>query len=105
MNNDNIKEILKSIGSEEIPADVRKLAQETSNNFTESLKQRQQQPQQQQQPKRQHILLEYIMKSRLPKLAAAAVIIIAVIVGLNLTDDDGVAWAQLVENVEKVKTV
>ncbi|MHC4367240.1 MAG: LamG-like jellyroll fold domain-containing protein [Planctomycetota bacterium] len=45
------------------------------------------------------------MKSRLPKLAAAAVIIIAVIVGLNLTDDDGVAWAQLVENVEKVKTV
>ncbi len=98
MNNENIKEILKGIGDEQVPADVQKLAQETSNNFTMSLTQQQRKP-------RQHVLLEYIMRSRIPKLAAAAVIVIAVLIGLNLTGDDGVAWAQLVEHVEKIKTV
>ena len=98
MNDENIKEILKSIGSEEIPADVQELAQETSNNFSRSLTQEQQKP-------RQPILLEYIMRSKMPKLAAAAVIVIAVIVGLNITSRDGVAWAKLVEHVEQIKTV
>ena len=59
MNNENIKEILKSIGGETVPADVQKLAQETSNNFSKSLTL-------EQQP-RQRILLEYIMRSKLPK--------------------------------------
>jgi len=45
------------------------------------------------------------MRSKLPKLAAAAVIVIAVTIGLNITGKDGVAWAQLVENVEKIRTV
>jgi hypothetical protein len=98
MNKDNIEEILKNIGTEAVPADVHKIAQETSNNFSKSLM----------QPKqpRQHILLEYIMRSRMPKLAAAAVIIIAVLIGLNIIlDSGGVAWAELVEHVEQIKTV
>ncbi len=78
MNNENIEEILKSIGEEDIPADVHKIAQETSNNFSSSLKQTR-------QPK-QHILLEQIMKSRIAKLAAAAVIIIAVLLSINIWD-------------------
>ena len=97
MNNENIKEILRSIGAEEVPADIRKLAQETSNNFSKSLTQQQQKP-------RQPVLLEYIMRSRLPKLAAAAAIVIAVLFALNRTGE-GVAWAQLVEHVEQIKTV
>ena len=97
MNNENIKEILKSIGAEAVPADIQKLAQETSNNFSKSLTL-------EQQP-RQHILLEYIMRSKLPKLAAAAVIVIAVTIGLNITGKDGVAWAELVDHVEQIKTV
>ncbi len=97
MNNENIKEILKSIGADEVPADVRELAQETSNNFSKSLTL--------EQKPRQHILLEYIIRSKLPKLAAAAVIVIAVTIGLNITGKDGVAWGQLVERVEKIKTV
>ena len=68
MNNENIKEILKSIGAEQVPADVQRLAQETSNNFTQSLTQQQEQP-------RRHVLLEHTMRSKLPKLAAAAVIV------------------------------
>ena len=78
MNNENIEEILKSIGEEDIPADVHKIAQETSNNFSSSLKRTR-------QPK-QHILLEQIMKSRIAKLAAAAVIIIAVLLSINFWD-------------------
>jgi len=98
MNNDNIKEILKSIGTEAKPADVHKIAQETSNNFSRSLEQTQQ--------PRQHVLLEYIMRSRMPKLAAAAVIIIAAIVGLNIiSGTGGVAWGDLIERVEQIKTV
>ena len=97
MNNENIKEILKSIGAEAVPAEVQKLAQETSNNFSKSLTP--------QQKPRQHILLEYIMRSKLPKLAAAAAIVIGVIVGLTILDRDSVAWGQLVEHVEKIKTV
>jgi len=78
MDNENIEEILKNIGREEIPADVHKIAQETSNNFSSSLKQTK-------QPK-QLIVWEYIMKSRIIKLAAAAVIIIAVLLSINIWD-------------------
>ena len=87
MNNGNIEEILKNIGAEEIPADVHEIAQETSNNFSSSLRQTR-------QPKR-HILLEQIMKSRITKLAAAAVIIIACGIGLSLwrTTGSGIALA------------
>jgi len=78
MNNENIEEILKNIGEEKIPADVHKIAQETSNNFSSSLKQTR-------QPKRLN-LLEQIMKSTITKLAAAAVIIIAVLISMNIWD-------------------
>ena len=97
MNDENIKEILKSIGGEEVPADVAELAQVTSNSFSKSLEQQEQKP-------RQPILLEYIMRSRLPKLAAAAAIAIAVLI-VSLTDKESVAWASVVERVEQIKTV
>jgi outer membrane lipoprotein-sorting protein len=96
MNKDNIEEILKNIGAEEIPADVHKIAQETSNNFTSSL-------QQTRQPKRL-ILLEHIMKSRITKLAAAAVIFVAVIAGLPLLDSkQGVALADVLAKIEQAR--
>ncbi|MHC4207861.1 MAG: hypothetical protein ACYSTT_24675, partial [Planctomycetota bacterium] len=97
MNKDNIEEILKNIGAEEIPADVHKIAQETSNNFSRSLKQTR-------QPER-NILLEQIMKSRKPRLAVAAAIIIVVLVGLHFLSDkeSGVALADVLAKVEEVK--
>jgi len=46
-----------------------------------------------------------IMKSSTTKIAAAAVIIIAVFFGLNLFDDSsGVAWAEVVKRLEDIKT-
>ena len=44
-----------------------------------------------------------IMESRVTKLAAAAVIIIAVLVGIHQIGGSGVAWAEVVSNIGKVK--
>ena len=97
MNNENIEEILKSIGKEEIPADVYKIAQETSNNFTSSLKQTR-------QPKR-FILLEQIMKSRITKLAAAAVILTGVLVlaSVFVGTNKSVVLAGVLDKVEQAR--
>jgi len=95
MNKDNIEEILKNIGAEEIPADVHKIAQETSNNFSSSLKQVK-------QPKR-IILLEQIMRSKMTKIAAAAVIFIAVLAGWPLLDKRGVALADVLAKIEQAR--
>lgn len=95
--NDRIEEILQSIGAETVPDDVHKIAQETSNQFSRSLTETKQ--------PRQSIVLETIMKSRISKLAAAAVIIIAVSLGLRIfNDSSGVAWAKVLDNVQKVQT-
>ncbi|OHB78656.1 MAG: hypothetical protein A2Z25_20645 [Planctomycetes bacterium RBG_16_55_9] len=92
---DHIEEILQGIGAESVPDDVRKVAQETSNNFSRSLKSSK-------KPKH-FILLEHIMKSRVTKLAAAAVIIIAVLIGVHFLggtiDGASVAWSQVVEQI------
>ena len=46
-----------------------------------------------------------IMKSRTSKLAAAALIIIAVFFGLKIINDTGgVAWAEVLNNVQKIQT-
>jgi len=76
MNNENIEEILKNIGAEEIPADVHKIAQETSNNFSSSLKQT--------RHSKQHNLLEQIMKSRKAQFAAAAVAVLVIYLCLQI---------------------
>jgi hypothetical protein len=44
-----------------------------------------------------------ITKSRIPKLAAAAVIVIAVLFALNIIGNGGgVAWAEVLDNIQKV---
>jgi hypothetical protein len=47
-----------------------------------------------------------IMKSNITKLAAAAVIIIALFFGLNIffSDGSGVAWGEVLNNVQKIQT-
>lgn len=72
MHVENIEEILKKLGGEDVPADVHKIAEETSEDFIKTLT-----------PSKQHILWSNIMKSPITKLAAAAVIIIAVLAGIN----------------------
>jgi len=69
MDRENIEEILKQLGSESVPADVQKIAEETGIDFSETLTK---------QP-RHYVLWENIMRSRITKLAAAAIIAVAVL--------------------------
>jgi hypothetical protein len=96
--NRDIKEILKELGDEDVPADVHKIAEETSRDFSETLT-----------PSRRHILWRDIMKSPITKLAAAAVIIIAVLAGIYYSggsiDGASVAWAEVTSRVAQVDYV
>ena len=106
MDRENIEEILKSLGNEDVPANVQRIAEETSEDFSKTL-----------MPSSQHILSRDIMKSRIVRLAAAAVIIIAVVGGINFWPSGGLengkwwlgppaAWGQeILESLESVKAI
>ena len=99
-NSENIEEILKEMGSGDLPEDVRKIAEEASRDFNKTLIQTG-------QPKH-YVLWENIMKSKMIKLAAAAVIAIAVPIGVyhfgGSVDVASVAWGEVAEKVEQVQT-
>jgi len=97
MNSERIEEILKNIGSHDVPADVHKIAEEVSTDFSKILM----------QTRRQHILWEYIMRSPIVKLAVAAAVIIACAICLSLwrTTGSGIALADVLARIEKVKAV
>ncbi|MBN2138120.1 MAG: hypothetical protein JW720_09950 [Sedimentisphaerales bacterium] len=94
MNDDRIDEVMKCIGDEEVPADVRRIAEEVSNDFSKSLRESG-------QPEK-HFVLELIMKSRTFKLAAAAAVVIAVLLGLPfLPRTASITLAEVLERVER----
>ncbi len=97
MNRENIEEILKNIGSENVPADVHKLAEETSRDFTKTLMQTR-------QPKH-HVFWEYIMKSKTTKLAAAAVIIVVAFLGISQFFGSTVTFADAIKPILNARTV
>ncbi len=95
MKTERIEDILKTIGTEEIPADVQRIAQQTLKDFAETLT-KSRRP-------RQHIFLEFLTKSQITRLAAAAVMVIAVLFALNIIGNGGgVAWAEVLDNIKKV---
>ncbi|MGD2094325.1 MAG: hypothetical protein PVH77_04875 [Phycisphaerales bacterium] len=93
--NDNIEEILKNIGAGELPADVKQIAEQTSKDFEKNLTRSK-------QPK--HFALgDYIMKTKV-KLAAAAIIFIAVLIGLPfIPHDKNVALADVLEKIQQAQ--
>jgi outer membrane lipoprotein-sorting protein len=97
MNDENIEQILKNLGSEDVPPDVHKIAEETSEDFSKTVMQTREQ--------KHHILGEHIMKSKITKLAAAAVIVIALLAVLPFLsrDDSGVALADVLERIEQTQ--
>lgn len=92
MNDDTIDDTLKGLGTEEVPAEIKRIAQEISNEFSKSLK----------QPPKTHIL-ELIMRSKTTRLAAAAVILIAALVGIYNIGPSSPALADVLAKVEEVK--
>jgi prepilin-type processing-associated H-X9-DG protein len=98
MNDQNIEQILNRLGSEDVPADVRELAEQTSREFDKTLA-----------PSKQYILWSDVVRSRITKLAAAAAIIVAVLVVMQYfrvpVDVASVAWGEVLENIENAKTL
>jgi outer membrane lipoprotein-sorting protein len=82
----NIEEILNKLGAEDVPSDARQIAREISEDFSETLNRQQ-----------RHIFLEYIMKSRITKLAAAAAIVIAILIGIYEIGGSASAFAEVVK--------
>jgi len=97
MNDKKIEDILRELAQEHIPQDVQKITEEALRNFNETGL-----------PQRRHILWEKIMRSQFIKLTAAAVIIIAVLLGLHYfggsIDGASVAWAEVAQKVEQIRT-
>ena len=71
MSKENIEEILKNIGNENVPVDAYKIAQQVSADFSKTLL----------QTRKQHIFWEHIMRSPITKLAAAAAAIVIIVLG------------------------
>lgn len=98
MNRENIEEVLKKLGAEEVPADVHRIAEEESESFSRTLT-----------PSRRHILWSDVMKGPISKLAAAAVIILAVLAGINYfggsIDGATVAFGDVLEQIYNARTV
>lgn len=99
MKRDKIEEVLNQLGNEELPADVQKLAEQTSEEFSQALIKSS-------QPKH-YIFGDYIMKSRFTQLAAAAVIILAVFIGIGVLNpgSGSVTFAQVIEPILKARTI
>ncbi len=96
MNREKIEEILKNIGNIDVPADLHKIAEEVCRDFNKTLAQPSQSG--------RLILGDYIMKTRLTKLAiAAAVIILVVLAGLPFVGkkNQGVALANVLAKIEQ----
>jgi hypothetical protein len=92
----DIKEILKAMGSENVPADVHKIAEEAAKDFVEKEK------------PRHYALWENIMRSRITRLAAAAVIAAAVIFSVVLLDKSvapAYAVEQTINAMKEIRTV
>lgn len=98
MNTESIEGILERFGSDKVPPDVHKIAEEQSHKFTETLA-----------PSRQHLLWENIIRSPITKLAAAAVIIIAALIGIyhfgGSIDGANVALAEVTRRASQLDYV
>jgi outer membrane lipoprotein-sorting protein len=94
MDNERIEKMLNKIGSADVPAEIRQIADSTADEFSRKIKT---------MPERKSIQ-EIIMKGRLIKLAAAAVIILAVIFGIRIfVGGTSVALADVLQKVEQAQ--
>ncbi|MHC4154894.1 MAG: hypothetical protein ACYST6_08240, partial [Planctomycetota bacterium] len=94
---ENIEQILKSIGGAQVPHDVQEATEKTFESFEKTLTQTTQ---------RKHpVIGEHIMKSKITKFAAAAVIVIAVLAGLPFFSGNGsgVVLADVLQRVEQAR--
>ncbi len=94
-------DILRGLGSRAIPPDVERMAQDVADRVRRNLVQT--------QPSEHHKWKAYIMGNRKIQLAAAAVIVVAVLLGLHRLgaplDGTSVVWGDVLEKLENVPVV
>ena len=95
MKDEHLKDLLRNMADESVPADVHQLAEQTSQQFSKTLDQ---------SGKHVHILREYAMRSRGKKLATAAVILIVAVVGITQLLPSQIAWADVVRPILNATT-
>ncbi len=93
MNDDEFKDILKTIGNEPVPDDVRQLAQKASQQFDQQL-----------QSFGRPSVREALMRSPFAKLAAAAAIVIAAAVGIGVFTNGSVTYAKVIQPILNART-
>ncbi len=101
MAKDDLNEILKSLGGEETPDDVRRMAEDIAGRFRRDLVQT--------RPSKHFLWREQIMRNRIVQLATAAAILAVAAVDLYhlgvSPDGAGVAWGDVLAKVESVPIV
>jgi outer membrane lipoprotein-sorting protein len=101
MAKNELDRILNSLGGEETPDDVRRMAEDLAGRFRRDLIQTEQH--------KHSIWREHIMRNRIAQLAVAAAIITAVSVGLYhlgfSPGSAGVAWGDVLAKVENIAVV
>lgn len=97
----NLNDVLRRLGREETPPEIRRMAEELAGHLRQDLAQ----TSQPQQP----VWREYIMKNRIVQLATAATILVVVGVVLqrlgSSPDGAGVAWGEVLAKVQNAPTV
>ena len=94
MNDNNLNDVLKNIGAESVPDDVAELARNASQDFKHQLRQH-----------RRPRFTEQIMKSPFTKLAAAAAVTIAALIGLGVFTSSSITYADVIKPILNAKTV
>jgi hypothetical protein len=101
MAKNNLNDVLRNLGNEETPPDIRRTAEAMAGRLRQDLAQTRQ--------RELPIWREYIMRNRIVQLAAAAVILAAVGVVLHHLGASpggaGVAWGDVLAQVQNVPTV
>ena len=93
MNANEFKDILKAIGNEPVPDDVRQLAQKASQQFDQQL-----------QSFGRPSVREALMRSSFAKLAAAAAIVIAAAIGIGVFTNGSVTYAKVIQPILNART-
>jgi len=101
MAKNDLNRILNSLGGEETPEDVRRMAEELASRLRRELIPTRQ--------RKHSVWREHIMRNRIAQLIAAAAIIAVVSIGLYhlgvSPDGAGVAWGEVLAKVENVPVV
>ncbi|UCG47938.1 MAG: hypothetical protein JSU94_20970 [Phycisphaerales bacterium] len=94
MDDKNLKDVLNTLAKEPVPDDIAELARKASEDFEQQLRQ-----------ERRPNFLELLMKNQITKLAAAAAVVVAALIGFGVFTDGSVTYAKVIEPILSARNV